>query len=224
MPKIAVRTVAVMLFGPPGSGKGTIGKHLTGCFDLPHVSTGDILREHVYSGDALGHEVKALMDSGSLVPNELVNRLIEDRIRRADCENGLILDGYPRTLEQAQWLSDLLERRGLEALVIYLDVDYNRIVTRLTARRSCPACGLVYNVLSNPPRTEGVCDADGHALVRRDDDNEEVIAQRFAAYEHQTRPLIEFFRSRVAKFYTVDGNEGSPVDIAERACTLVSRG
>jgi adenylate kinase len=223
LPKIAIDHVAVMLFGPPGSGKGTVGQNLTQCFDIPHVSTGNILREHVQAGDELGLRAKAIMDAGALVPDELVNELIEDRLRRPDCENGCILDGYPRTLDQAKWLSGKLKELGLAPLVIYLDVEYNKIVTRLTARRSCPQCGLVYNVLSMPPKVDGICDKDGAVLVQRGDDNETTIGQRFASYEKQTSPLLDYFQSTVEKFYRVDGNDGTPDQIAERACTLISR-
>ncbi|MCX6621063.1 MAG: adenylate kinase [Acidobacteria bacterium] len=221
MPKITVGTVAVMLFGPPGSGKGTIAKHLTGCFDIPHISTGDILREHITAKDELGREVKALMDTGRLVPDELVNRIIADRIKRPDCANGAILDGYPRTIEQAEFVSQVLKQRELESMVIYLDVDYNVIVSRLTARRSCPQCGSVYNLRSKPPQVDSICDQDGTPLIMRDDDREDVIRQRLASYESQTQPLVEYFRGKVGWFYRVNGNEGSPEQIAERACTLI---
>jgi adenylate kinase len=222
MPKIAIRTVAVLLFGPPGSGKGTISKHLTGCFDIPHISTGDIFREHVASGTELGREVAAIMNSGGLAPDSLVNRVVAERVKRSDCAAGCILDGYPRTLEQAEALSKLLQDLKLEPLVIHLEVDYNRIVSRLTARRSCPACGAVYNLIAKPAKVDGVCDIDGVELITRNDDGEDVISQRFAAYESQTLPLVEYFRRRNGgRFYTVDGNEGSPLEIAERACRLI---
>jgi adenylate kinase len=221
MPKITVGTVAVMLFGPPGSGKGTIAKHLTGCFDVPHISTGDILREHISAKDELGREVKALMDAGKLVSDDLVNRIIVERLERPDCGNGAILDGYPRTIEQAEFVSEVLKERGLESMVIFLDVDYNVIVSRLTARRSCPQCGSVYNLRSKPPRVDGICDLDGAPLIMRDDDREDVIRQRLASYGSQTQPLVDYFRGKVTWFYRVDGNEGSPEQIAERACTLI---
>lgn len=222
MPKIDIRAVAVLMFGPPGSGKGTVSKHLVDCFDLPHISTGDILRENVARGTELGKEVKSVMDAGQLVSDDLVNRLVEERIGRPDCRDGLILDGYPRTLEQGKTLARLLEARGLEPLVVYLDVDYNKIVARLTARRSCPQCGAVYNLLSKPPKAAGVCDLDGCPLVVRDDDREEVIRQRLENYDHQSRPLVDYFRERVRHFYSVNGSEGSPEEVAERACRLIT--
>jgi adenylate kinase len=224
MPKIGIRSVAVMLLGPPGSGKGSVGKHLLECFEIPHISTGDILREHVQAGDGLGRQVKALMEGGQLVPDEMVNELVRERIQRADCAQGFILDGYPRTLEQGQALARLLKEQGLDPLVVYLNVDYNHIVARLTARRSCPKCGMVYNLNSKPPREAGLCDQDGCPVVTRDDDREEVIRLRFEAYERLTRPLVEYFEATVDRFYRVDGSQGSPEEIAETTCRLIGRG
>ncbi len=221
MPKISIRTVAVLLFGPPGSGKGTVSKHLTGCFDIPHISTGDIFRENVKAGTALGLEVKAIMDAGGLVTDELVNRIVADRVKKPDCEHGFILDGYPRTMEQGRYLVHLLKEQGLEPLVIGLDVDYTRIVSRLTARRSCPKCGAVYNVISMPPKVDGSCDVCSTALITRADDLEDVINQRLRAYDEQTAPLIDFFKQSTGMYYSVDGNEGSAEDIAERACHVI---
>jgi adenylate kinase len=220
MPKIALRSVAVMLFGAPGSGKGTVGKHLLNCFDIPHISTGDILREHVAAGNMLGRKVKSFMEAGSLVPDDLVNRIVRERLSQPDCEGGFFLDGYPRTLEQADSFAALLREHRLEPLVIYLNVDYNEIVTRLSARRLCPECGSVYNLVSQPPKHPGVCDEDGVAIVKRDDDSDDVIRQRLEAYDRQTRPLLDHFLRSVERFYDVDGS-GSPEEIAERACRLI---
>ena len=191
------------------------------CAHLPHISTGDILRDHVQANDALGREVKDLMGGGRLVPDELVNRMVEDRVMRPDSAKGFILDGYPRTLAQAEFLSKLLAAKGLEPVVVDLQVDYNNIIARLTARRSCPACGTVYNLASRPPIKNGFCDTDGTQLVVRDDDREDVIRQRLEAYERQTRPLTEYFEATVNKLVRVDGNYGTPEEIATRACGLI---
>lgn len=212
---------AVLLFGAPGSGKGTVGKLMEPCVQVPHISTGDILREHVNAHDALGDEVKDMMGIGKLVPDELVNQMVADRVRQPDCCHGFILDGYPRTLEQARFLSQLLDAKGLEPVVVHLLVDYNKIIARLTARRSCPVCGTVYNLESRPPLKDDVCDTDGTALVIREDDREEVIRQRLEAYERQSRPLEEYFVGRVKKLYLVDGNKGTPEEIATRTCGLI---
>ncbi|MCC7497183.1 MAG: nucleoside monophosphate kinase [Bryobacterales bacterium] len=221
MPKITVGTVAVMLFGPPGSGKGTVAQYLTGCFDVPHISTGHILREQIALADGLGREVKELMDSGKLVADELVNRIVVDRLSRPDCAAGAILDGYPRTVEQAKFISEVLKQRALDSMVIYLDVDYDVVVSRLTARRSCPQCGAVYNLRSKPPKVDSRCDLDGTPLITRDDDREDVIRQRLDNYETQTQPLVDYFREQATWYYRVNGNDGSSEQIAERACALI---
>jgi adenylate kinase len=213
--------LAVIMFGPPGSGKGTISKFLTGKLGLPHISTGDIFRENVKNGTPLGKEVKAVLDAGGLVSDELTNRIVADRLSRPDCEKGFILDGYPRTIDQAEFLMARLQAEGVRPVVVSVETDYNVIVKRLTARRSCPKCGAVYNLNGMPPKVEGVCDVCGAKLIIRDDDREDVIRQRFAAYEKQTAPLVEFFKKSGVKFCTVDGNSGSPESKAEIAAKLI---
>jgi len=214
---------AVVFFGPPGSGKGTQAILLSDCLSVPHISTGDILREHVAAGDELGRQVQAIMRAGRLAPDELVNRIIEERIGRPDCARGFILDGYPRTVEQARLLSRLLESRGTGRVVVNLAVDYNIIVARITSRRLCPLCGSSYNLISNPPRADGVCDRDGTPLTAREDDSEAVIRQRFEAYERQTVPILEYFRASGYRFLDVDGNSGTPEEISRRICRLIEQ-
>ena len=168
-----MRPTCLILFGAPGSGKGTQAKLLRErCVKGPHISTGDILREHVLTGDNLGHEVAAIMASGQLVPDELVSRLVEERISRKDCAEGFILDGYPRTVQQARFLAAVLSQRGVDRLVIHLKVDYNKIIARLSGRRLCPQCGALYSVAPNAPTISEVCDYDGARLLIRDDDRE----------------------------------------------------
>lgn len=215
--------VAVLLFGPPGSGKGTVSKQLAVRFQIPHISTGDILREQVQKGTGLGREVKAVMEAGKLVSDELMHRIVRERLERDDCRQGLILDGYPRTLDQATVLTGLLAELKLVPVVIYLDVDSAVIVERLTARRSCPACGAVYNLMSLRPKVEGVCDACGAGLVTREDDKEETIRRRLEAYQNQSQPLLDYFSGSLSRFHRLEGGQGSPEEIAARAGELIAR-
>lgn len=204
-----------MLFGPPGSGKGTQAKMLVEAMAIPHISTGDMLREHILSHDQIGQEVDDLMKAGQLVPDSMVDELVEERLARPDCAKGFILDGYPRTISQAKTLDAWLEQRGIREVVVHLIVDYNSLIKRLTGRRQCPVCGTLYNLLSRPPKTAGVCDNDGAQLVIRPDDSEAVIRQRLEAYERQTKPLIEFFRISGRSLVAIEANQGSPKEVLE---------
>mgnify|MGYP002789545220 CR=1 FL=1 len=212
--------LALILFGAPGSGKGTQAKILSSELAMPHISTGDMLRSRMDVDDALGRTILAVMKSGQLVPDEMVNRMVEERIDQPDCQHGFILDGYPRTLRQAEMVEWLLAARGLKQLVIHLQVDYNKLVGRLTARRQCPQCGTLYNLLSKPPLVMGRCDIEGAKLTIRADDSEPVIRQRLEAYEAQTRPLIEHFRGSGC-LRDVDASERPPAEIAREIRQLV---
>src|SRR4029077_17124444 len=161
---------ALILFGSPGSGKGTQSKLLVKALGSPHISTGDMLREHVRKGNAVGTKVEAKMKAGILVKDDVVNRLVEERLKQPDCERGFILDGYPRTRAQAMTLCRMLEARGIQQVVVHLVVDYNVIIARLSGRRQCPVCGTLYNASTRPPRVPGVCDLDGAKLIVREDD------------------------------------------------------
>ena len=208
---------AIVLFGSPGSGKGTQAKLLTKCLQVPHISTGDMLRGRIRAGIASG-SVAATMHAGSLVPDELVNRLVEERLVEPDAQRGFILDGYPRTRAQADHLCRWLDAHGIGEVVIHLVVDYNIIVARLTGRRECPRCGTLYNIVTKPPRVDNVCDLDGTPLVIREDDQESVIRERLAAYERQTRPLIEFFREKGRQLSEVDASHASPEELGRQIC------
>ncbi|HEY3834944.1 MAG TPA: adenylate kinase [Bryobacteraceae bacterium] len=201
---------AVVLFGPPGSGKGTQSKFLVAHFGIPQISTGDMLRDHIARGDAIGKAIQARMKAGSLVPDELVNELVRVRVAEPDCANGFILDGYPRTRQQAEELMGLLRELRRDEVVIHLVVDYNVIIARISGRRVCPKCGTLYNSTSRPPKLPGICDLDGEKLVVREDDREEVVRERLEAYDNQTRPLIEFFRSAGHRLIEVDASHGTP--------------
>lgn len=211
---------ALILFGPPGSGKGTQAKLLTECLAVPHIATGDMLRERIQRADDLGLLIKRLIDGGDLVSDDLINRMVEDRLVLPDCAQGFILDGYPRTLSQAETMCDALRRRGAGWFVVYLKVDYNVIIGRLAGRRYCPSCGAVFNVHSNPPKSAGVCDACQAPLQIRDDDRESVIRRRLEAYEAQTRPLLEYFSRDGRSFVELDGASEAPPVIAQRICEL----
>ena len=208
-----VTNCAVLLFGPPGSGKGTQAVLLADGLRLPRISTGDIFRQNVKQGTELGREVEAIMRAGRLVPDELVNRIVESRLTQPDCARGFILDGYPRTVPQARMLDPMVGRLGQGKVVVNLLVDYNIIVGRIIARRSCPVCGASYNLVSNPPQRDLVCDRDGAGLVQREDDTEEVMRKRFEAYDEQTLPVLDFFRAAGYRVVEVVGGNGAPEEL-----------
>ena len=188
---------AVIFLGPPGAGKGTQAKQIAESYGVPHLSTGDMFREHVSRGTPLGLRAKPIMERGELVPDDLVLSMVEDRISRPDCADGFILDGFPRTLPQAENLDEILRRRfKVEPLVVHFVVDKNQLMRRLTGRRVCGIGGEIYNIYDHPPKVPGRCDRDGGELIQRPDDREEVIAERLAAYERQTRPLVDYYRQR----------------------------
>ncbi len=201
---------AIVLFGSPGSGKGTQARMLMQCLGIPHISTGDMLRDRIRQGSEVGTAVAARMHAGALVRDELVNLMVEERLSQPDAANGFVLDGYPRTLPQAEHLRKWLEERGIREVVIHLAVDYNSIIARLTGRRQCPRCGTLYNIASQPPRVDNLCDLDGEPLVIRDDDREAVIRERLEAYESQTRPVLDFFRGTGCRVVQVDADDDPP--------------
>jgi adenylate kinase len=181
-----------------------------------------MLREGIAAGDSLGLKVRELMVAGRLVPDEVVNLLVEVRIGKPDCKNGFILDGYPRTIAQAEVMTGRLESLGYVPVVVHLQVDYNVIVARLTGRRQCPSCGTLYNLASDPPKDADRCDRDGAVLVVRDDDKESVIRARLEAYERQTRPLLEYFSANGHAFLEVEGTKESPQVILNRIRGLLA--
>ena len=191
------------------------------CLGIPQISTGDMLREHIQAGDPLGQEISGVMHTGALVADEKVNALVEDRLARPDCARGFILDGYPRTRQQADELVRWLGSRGIDELVIHLLVDYNSLITRLTGRRQCPQCGTLYNLFSKPPKVDEVCDLDGTKLVIRADDSAAVIRERLDAYERQTRPLIEFFRQKRRRLLEIDAGSDPPQELVRKICRAI---
>ena len=181
-----------------------------------------MLREHIETGDQLGLSIRELMRAGSLVSDESVNGLVAERLKAPDTERGFILDGYPRTLAQAVVLSKLLDSMDVRQVVIHLLVDYNIIISRISGRRQCPKCGTLYNAKSKPPKVAGICDLDGTELVIREDDREQVVRERLAAYERQTRPLIEYFRESGCNLIEVDGSTEAPEKLFERISKTLS--
>ncbi len=207
----------VILLGSPGAGKGTQAKQIVEHYSIPQISTGDLLRENVQRGTPLGVLAKDVMARGELVPDDLMYDMVAQRLRQEDCERGFILDGFPRNPAQAGWLDAFLEHEFFDKaqrdqclpIVIRIDVDYNRLLRRITGRRSCPVCGRIYNVYSQPPRVADKCDVDGSTLVTRDDDREEVIRGRLTAYEQQTKPVAGYY-ARKGRLVSVNGD--LPVD------------
>jgi len=209
--------LCLILFGAPGSGKGTQAKLLKNTLGLPHISTGDMLRERVARRDELGLQVEKTLQAGALVPDATVNALVAERIQEPDCEPGFMLDGYPRTVSQAEILAGMLRAQAIATVVVHLKVDYNVIVARLAGRRQCPVCGALYSLSPNAPTVSEVCDYDGSKLVVRDDDREEVVTERLKAYDRQTAPVLEYFRTAGFDCWEVDGaGAGGPQAIAKR--------
>ena len=204
------RVLAVVLFGSPGSGKGTQSKLLAQTLRIPQISTGDMLREHVRHGNAVGSAVESKLKAGILVKDDVVNSLVEERLAQPDTAGGFILDGYPRTVAQAETLCGMLKSRGMQELVIHLVVDYNVIIARLTGRRQCPVCGTLYNLNFKAPKVPGVCDLEGAKLIVREDDRESVIQERLEAYQRQTRPILDYFRAKGERIHDVDASHDQP--------------
>ncbi len=192
----------LILLGAPGAGKGTQAKWISREYGIPHISTGDILRKNVSDGTELGKIAKKYMDEGKLVPDELIIDMMKERLSEEDCKNGFILDGFPRTVDQAQALEKIVD---VDA-VLNIYVPFEKLIERIAGRRSCPKCGAVYHIKYNPPKKEGICGACGTALIQRDDDKEETVKKRLKTYEEQTAPLIEYYEQK-GRLITVEGQE-----------------
>ena len=197
----------IIMLGAPGAGKGTQAKQIADKYGIPHISTGDIFRANIKEGTQLGKKAKSYMDEGLLVPDELVCELVVDRIQHDDCANGFILDGFPRTIPQAEALTEALEKLGSKIdFALDIDVPDENIIERMSGRRACLNCGATYHIEYAAPKTEGVCDKCGSALVLRDDDQPETVKKRLNVYHEQTQPLIEYYgNANVLK--EVDGTQ-----------------
>lgn len=184
-----------VLLGPPGAGKGTQAVRLVEKYEIPHISTGDIFRKNIKEGTELGKKAQEYMNAGALVPDELVVDLVKDRLQQDDCKNGFLLDGFPRTIFQAEKLDEFLSESNLKMdIVINLKVEKEALIKRLTGRRVCKDCGASYHIVNIPPKKEGVCDICGGELIQRKDDNIETVENRINVYEEQTAPLIEYYK------------------------------
>lgn len=197
----------IVMLGAPGAGKGTQAKMIAEKYGIPHVSTGDIFRANIKNGTALGMEAKTYMDQGRLVPDELTVKILLDRVAQPDCANGYVLDGFPRTIPQAEVLDEALQAQG-EKLdwAVNVDVPDENIVRRMSGRRACLKCGATYHIEHIPPKKEGVCDACGSELVLRDDDRPETVQNRLKVYHEQTQPLIDFYTGK-GILRSVDGTK-----------------
>jgi adenylate kinase len=209
-----VSELNLVLLGPPGSGKGTQGEALQEDFRLPYYATGDILRAAVKEGSELGNKAKEYMDRGDLVPDELIIDLIAERVQREEASDGFILDGFPRTVPQAEALDEKMKELGRDiTAAVLIDVDDEEVVRRLSGRRTCEKCGRPYHVEFSPPKDEGVCDVDGGELVIRDDDRPEVVRHRLETYHEKTEQLIDYYEDQ-GLLQRVDGDR-PPDDVSE---------
>jgi len=205
--------VVLLLFGPPGSGKGTQSRLITNWLGIPAISTGDMLRAEIQAGTELGNAARSIMASGGLVSDDLVNKMLARRVAQPDCQRGFLLDGYPRTLQQAEFFDTLVKERGLpKPIILHLDVPMDALIGRMTSRRQCPKCGRIYNLLHQPPKKAGVCDDDGTPLVTRKDDQEDVVRDRLRTYDELTRPVLAYYQDR--NYYQIRGDR-SPSYIFE---------
>lgn len=219
---MVTRALDIVVLGPPGAGKGTQAKRLAQAYELRHVSTGDLLREEVARGTALGAEAQAFMRRGDLVPDEMVGKMLARLLHSQQGAMGCVYDGYPRTTHQAQLLDGLLAELNRRVdITLSLTVPDAEVLARLTGRRSCPACGAVFHVVTLPPHAEGRCDACGAGLIQRDDDREEVVRERLRVYRERTAPLLDLYRGRKT-LRELDG-VGSPDEVFARLRTAMGK-
>lgn len=210
--------VVVILLGPPGAGKGTQARRLAARSGYPHVSTGDILRQEVRDRSDMGMRVEAIMNAGELVPDELVARIIGQRLERDD-SGGFLLDGFPRNMVQARYLESVCN--GLDLLIINLTLEESEVIKRLTGRRQCSGCGKIYNLAYSAPQIEAICDVCNGALIVRPDDRADVILERLRVYREQTVPLVEHYRER-GYYREVDGSQGA-IEVSDSISEIMTR-
>lgn len=193
--------------GLPGAGKGTQAEKINEEYGIPHISTGDMFRLAIKEGTPLGKQAKSYMDEGALVPDEVTNGIVEERLAKDDCKEGYLLDGFPRTIPQAEALEDITTKLNRQLnYVIHVEVPEDKLLERLTGRRVCPSCGTSYHVVYNPPKEAGVCDKDGEKLIQREDDSEETVEKRLSVNIEQTKPLLDFYKAKEI-LITVNGDQ-----------------
>ena len=210
----------IVLLGPPGAGKGTQAKSISKKYSIPHISTGDIFRKNISEKTELGIEAKSFIDAGKLVPDEVTINMVKDKLSQEDCKNGYLLDGFPRTVEQAEALENFLSERGEKLTTsLLIDVPKNFILERMTGRRVCPSCGASFHIKFNPPKETGKCDFCGADIIQRKDDNEDTVKERLDVYEKQTQPLIDFYKNK-KMLSVVDGTQAIN-EVFENICNLL---
>ncbi len=211
----------IIMLGAPGAGKGTQAKKIAEKYQIPHISTGDIFRANIKNGTELGKKAKSYMDQGQLVPDELTVDLLMDRVKNEDCKNGYVLDGFPRTIPQAEALEDALNKTGDKIdYAINVDVPDENIINRMSGRRACVKCGATYHLVHIPPKTENICDNCGSELILRDDDKPETVKNRLGVYHDQTQPLIDFYTEK-GILKEVDGTQKME-DVFEAITALIN--
>lgn len=210
----------IIMLGAPGAGKGTQAKQIAAKYQIPHISTGDIFRANIKNGTDLGKKAKEYMDQGQLVPDALTCDLVVDRIAKDDCKNGFVLDGFPRTIPQAECLTNALAEQSQQMdYAIDVAVRDEDIIDRMSGRRACVGCGATYHMITIPPKKEGVCDVCGEALILRDDDQPQTVGKRLQVYHEQTQPLIDYYKN-VGILHTVDGTQSMEKVFADISSVL----
>ena len=210
----------IVLLGPPGAGKGTQAKSISNRYSIPHISTGDIFRKNISENTPLGIEAKSYMDNGQLVPDEVTINMVKDRLQQDDCKNGYLLDGFPRTVHQAEALDNFLtEREESIDTALLIEVPKEFILERMTGRRVCPSCGASYHIKFNPPTNDGKCDLCGSDVIQRKDDTEETVKESLDVYENQTQPLIDFYKNK-KQLSVVDGTQAIN-EVFESICKIL---
>ena len=210
----------IVLLGPPGAGKGTQAKSISNRYSIPHISTGDIFRKNISENTPLGIEAKSYMDNGQLVPDEVTINMVKDRLQQDDCKNGYLLDGFPRTVHQAEALDNFLtEREESIDTALLIEVPKEFILERMTGRWVCPSCGASYHIKFNPPANDGKCDLCGSDVIQRKDDTEETVKERLDVYENQTQPLIDFYKNK-KQLSVVDGTQAIN-EVFESICKIL---